>query len=385
MKIAFIGQKGIPARFGGIERYAEDLSVRLVKAGHEVYVYTRPYYTPKREKEYQGVKLISLPTLRTKHLDAITHSFLASIDVIKKDFDIIHYQNIGPALVSWIPKLFKRNIKIIATLQSRDYEHKKWGIFARFMLRTGEFIMCLTADEVIVVNESMKKYVKEKYGLEAIIIPNGTNENEIIASQEIKKWGLEKDNYIVSISRLIRHKGIHYLIEAYKTFKTDKKLVIVGEGAFTDDYVKELKTLAGDNKNIIFTGNLQGKILAEVFSNAYLFVQPSESEGLSLALLEAMSYSRGTLVSDIKENVEAIGETGFVFKNKDVASLKEQLGFLMENPELVKEKGEQARVRVKKEYNWDDITEKMILTYNKAGRKNFRFNLFFRLFKFHRA
>lgn len=367
MKIAFIGQKGIPTTGGGVERYVEDLSVRLASLGHEVVVYTRSHYTPKSLKSYQGVTLISLPSWHSKHLDAITHTILASIHASFSGVDVVHFQSIGPALVAWLPKLLNYKIKIVSTLQSRDYEHQKWGAVARWMLKLGERLMCQCSDEVIVVTRLMESYVKEKYDNIPHYISNGANLYSEVGAELISPWGLTKDNYIVSVARLIRHKGLSYLIKAYQGLgQTDKKLVIVGEGAFTDDYVQELKALAGDNPNIIFTDNQTGDTLAQLYANAYLFVQPSESEGLSLALLEAMARRVPVLVSDIPENKEAVESAGFLFANKNVEDLLEKLRFLLAEVELVKDKGLAGRQLVEVKYNWDIISRDVLGVYEQA-------------------
>ena len=367
MKIIFIGQKGLPAIGGGVERYVEDIALRLAKLGHTVMAYTRPNYTSKKLTDYQGVKLISLPSIGTKHLDAISHTFLASIDAAFRKADVIHYQSIGPALVCWLPKLLNRQVRIVSTLQSRDYEHQKWNKLAKLVLKFGERLMCYFSDEIIVITESMKDYVRQEYNIEAKVISNGANLYPVVEDDSlIRQWGLTKDNYIVAISRLVRHKGLGHLILAYKKLTTDKKLVIVGEGSFTDDYISELKALVGDDTNIIFTGNQFGATLAQLYANTYLFVQPSESEGLSLALLEAMARRRGVLVSNIAENLEAIGGTGLVFENKSVNDLKEKLQLALDSPELIKDLGQEARRRIEQFYDWDDIVLDIIAIYNKA-------------------
>jgi glycosyltransferase involved in cell wall biosynthesis len=367
MKIAFIGQKGIPATGGGVERYVEDLAVRLAPLNREVIVYTRSHYTPKQLKNYQGVKLVSLPSWHSKHADAITHSILAGIHASFSRVDVIHFQSIGPALIAWLPKLLNPKVKIVATLQSRDYEHQKWGAFAKLMLKLGERVMCLVSDEVIVVTRLMEQYVKNKYGIAPHYIPNGANLYAEVGAELISRWGLVKGNYIVAISRLVRHKGLAYLVKAYQELgAVDKKLVIVGEGAFTDTYVRELKALAEGNKNIIFTGNQTGDTLAQLYANAYLFVQPSESEGLSLALLEAMSRRVPALVSDIPENKEAVGEAGFLFANKNAADLSAKLNALLREPELAKAGGEAGRRLVEIKFNWDIITKDVLAVYEEA-------------------
>jgi glycosyltransferase involved in cell wall biosynthesis len=364
MKIAFIGQKGIPAHVGGVERYVEELAVRLAAFGHEVIVYTRPNYTPKELGSYKGVQLISLPSIGTKHLDAISHTLFASLDVLRRGVDVVHYQSIGPALLAWIPKLFGRRLKVVSTLQCRDYEHQKWGAFARLMLKLGERSMCRFSDELIVATKSIANHVKDKYGITAPVIPNGatipTQESGVAA---LSAWQLNKNGYILAVARLIKHKGLDYLVEAYGNLQTDKKLVIVGDGAFTDDYVAELKARAAKNENIIFTGTQQGETLAALFDNAYLFVHPSESEGLSLALLEAMARGKAVVVSDIAENIEAIGKAGAAFSNKDVNDLTRVLNNLLADFDLSDRLGSAARERAKQLYDWEIISEKTAEVY----------------------
>lgn len=366
MKIYFIGQKGIPAKFGGVETHVEELSTRLVKAGHEVYVYVRPNYTDIKLTEHKGINLISLPSVPTKHLDAITHTFRACLDVARRDADIVHFHSIGPSSLLWIVKLLKPGVSVIATFHTRCYFHQKWGWFARAYLKFGEMVACLLADATIAVSHSLTDYANKKYNNNAVYIPNGVSLPVIQAPLEIKRLGLLSGSYILAVSRLIRHKGMHYLVKAYNRINTDKKLVIVGDGVFTDKYVKELKLLAQGNKNIIFTGSQSGRILGELFSNAYLFVQPSESEGLSIALLEAMAYKKVALVSDIPENIEAIYNTGFSFKDKNVDDLAEKLEYLLKNPSIVKAKEILGYDRVKIHYSWENITKNILIVYRQA-------------------
>lgn len=367
MRIVFIGQKGIPATYGGVEKHVEDLATRLVRDGHEVLVYTRKNYTSDKLKSYKGVELISLPSIATKHLDAISHTFLACLDVIfRQKADVVHFHSIGPSLLSWMVKIFKPRTRLVATFHSQCYNHQKWGAMARFFLHLGERMICTVPDKTFTVSKSLTNYAAQKYGKNTIYIPNGVEMPTERDANEIKKWGLEKGNYIVTISRLVRHKGIHYLIDAYKQIGTDKKLVIVGDGAFTDDYVQELKDLADNNPNIIFTGNQTGDVLQELFSNAFLFVQPSESEGLSIALLEAMSYGLPVLVSDILENVEIVDNVGFIFVNKNVADLTLKLkAILMMDETVLHENAANLRAIARKNYNWENIVREIETLYTK--------------------
>jgi len=370
MKIAFIGQKGIPAVSGGVEKHVEDLATRLVLAGHEVLVYVRPNYTKGVSKEYRGVKLINLPTIGTKHLDAITHTFLACLDIFFRKVDIVHFHSIGPSTLIWLVKILKPKTPIVATFHTQCYHHQKWGAFARFYLKMGERAICSLPDKTITVSKVLTNYVHNNYnGSKVEYIPNGVLVEKINSANEIARWKLEKDKYIVAISRLVRHKGLHHLIHAYNHIVTDKKLVIVGDGSFTDDYVVELHEMANKNSNIIFVGNQTGNTLKELLYNAYLFVQPSESEGLSIALLEAMAAGKPVLVSDIPENLEPIKNVGFIFENKNVNSLKEQLLYILKNPELARVKGLAGIKIVENEYNWNVIMKNVEEIYLELIKK----------------
>jgi len=371
MKIAIIGQKGIPAFSGGVEKHVENLSVHLANLGHDVTVYTRSRYSKTKLKTYMGVNLINLPSIPTKHLDAISHTFFSVLDAIfRRDYDIIHFHSIGPSSLIWLVKLFKPRIPVVATFHTQCYHHKKWGNLAKYYLKFGEFVCCHSADKVITVSETLKKYADKKYQITTVYIPNGVNIPQLASAQIIsQRWSLLKNSYIVVITRLIAHKGVQYVINAYNDIKTDKKLVIVGSGHFTDKYASDLRKLAENNQNIIFTGNQSGATLAELFSNAFFFIQPSESEGLSIALLEAISFGRAVLVSDIPENLEPIGDFGFVFKNKNVADLKNKMKYLLDNPDLAEQRGKLGREFVLNKYNWQNISREIINLYQEAIRE----------------
>ncbi|HMB26212.1 MAG TPA: glycosyltransferase family 4 protein [Patescibacteria group bacterium] len=359
MKIAFIGQKGIPMKFGGVEKHVERLATGLAEKGHKVFAYTRPWYTPKSLKYYKSVKLISLKSIKTKNLDAISHTWRASWHAVKSGYDIVHYHGVGPALLAWIPRLFARKTKVVITFHCLDRYHQKWSLLARLALRLGEWAAVKFAHETITVSKTLQLYCQDKFHEKTTYIPNGIDLPKKQSADLIKKkFGLKKNGYIFFISRLVKHKGVHYLIKAYNQLKTDKKLVIVGASAFTDPYVKKIKAQAKDNPNIIFTGNIKGgsQLWRELYSNAYMMVHPSESEGLPIVILEGMSFGLPVLASDIPENMEAVaGGYGFSFKNKSVGDLKNKMDYLLGCPDLVKQVGKDARKHVRENYNWKDI------------------------------
>ncbi len=363
MKIYFIGQKGIPAKSGGVEKHVEALAVNLVEKGHEVFVYTRPNYTDCKLTNYRGVKLISRISFPTKHLDAFSHTLICSLDVLFRQADVIHFQAIGPASLLWLVKLFKPRTKVVFTFHCQDYYHQKWGGFAQKFLRFGETVGCKLADEVIAVSRSLADYVARKYNREAKYIPNGVQIiDEVKDNKVLEELNLKSGQYILAVSRLVRHKGLHYLIEAYNNLEIDQKLVIVGSGAHTDDYVEQVQQLATKNGKIVLAGERTGDDLVTLFKNAKLFVQPSESEGLSIALLEAMAYGIPVLVSDIPENLEAIGGYGRTFQSRNIDDLACKLKEAL-SAEDSQEIAAQALVRVKQEYDWQNITESTIAVY----------------------
>jgi len=364
MKIYIIGQKGIPAISGGVENHVENLATKLVKNGHDVFAYTRHNYSGKNSTEYQGVKLIPLPSLATKNLDAISHTFLACLDfVFRRKADVVHFHSIGPASLIWIIKLFKPKTKIVFTFHSQCYYNTKWGKLAKFYLMLGERIGCLLADKVIVVSKSLQRYVENKYKKQVEYIPNGV---KIIEKKEIKeikeKWSLEKDSYILSVSRIVKNKGLEYLVDAYQKIETEKKLVIVGDG----DFLNKLKDLAKNNKNIIFTGSQSGSVLSELFSNASLFVQASEAEGLSISLLEAMSAKLPLLVSNIDANKEVVKENALIFENKNVEDLKNKLKLFLEQRENlgIDKMTENNYNSLLAEYDWNKIVINIVNIYS---------------------
>ena len=364
MKIAMIGQKGIPAQTGGIERHVEELSAELCARGHDVLVFCRSWYVwPIRE--HRGVRAVKSYGITTKHLDAISHTLTSIIIAVREKVDVFHFHGVGPALLCWLPKLLRPTAKVVVTFHCIDRHHQKWNVLARTMLHIGERMACTIPDATIAVSKTLETYCRLSFGMNAKYIPNGTQVpmTEPDASL-LKPFDLESDNYILMCARLVRHKGAHLLIRAWKELKlrepnltVGKKLAIVGGSAFTDPYVEELHRLAASDSSIVLTGTQTGETLHSLFANAYAVVHPSESEGLPIAVLEAMSYGKCVLSSDIPENLELTQDHGLTFNTGKMKDLAEKIKNLLENPELVKQVGAQARTHVARTYDWKDIAE----------------------------
>src|SRR5574341_676844 len=250
MKIAFIGQKGIPATWGGVEDFVEQASTRLAQRGHEVSAYCRPYYT-RVKGDHQGVRLIKLASVKTKHLDALTHTMFASLHSLFQDFDVIHYQALGPSTFSFIPKVFGR-ARVVATIHSLDWRRDKWGTVAKQIFRMGEKPALLFPDRLTVVSSGLKEYVQTKYQRAAERIFTGISTSALRAPQRILNYGLEPGKYLLFLGRLAPEKGCHFLCQAFSGLNPGIKLFVAGEGQFAGDYVASLKTFARDK--IIFGG-----------------------------------------------------------------------------------------------------------------------------------
>jgi glycosyltransferase involved in cell wall biosynthesis len=365
MKVAMIGLRGIPAKSGGVEVVVENLSVELVRLGADVTVYCRTPYCKERPKEYKGVKLRYLTTINTKNTEAFVHTFLSTFDAIFKDYDIIHYHAMGNALFSFFPRLFGK--KTIVTLHGLDYEREKWGAAAKTYLRLCEKA-ALSSNKVVSVSEKIKKHYHDKYKKDIEYLPNGVSIEKTKTISALKRFNI-KSGYILFLSRLVPEKGLHFLIDAYRQAKTDKQLVIAGDHTHTESYFKEVKELAKDDKNIIFTGPLYGDDKIEAFSNASFFVLPSTIEGMPIVLLESMSFGLCPLVSDIAENMDTMKGNGYSFKSKDTDDLKDKIIYMINHPKEIKERGIKAKAYVEKEFNWQAISKKQLEIYEKVLKK----------------
>ncbi|WP_026669972.1 glycosyltransferase family 4 protein [Butyrivibrio sp. AE3006] len=363
MKIAMIGHKRIPSREGGIEIVVEELSTRLVQMGHSVTAYNRKGKNvadknadkeAHKLKRYKGIRIVQVPTPDVKALNAVVYSFLATIMALFGNYDVIHYHAEGPCAMLIIPHFF--GIRTIATIHGLDWQRSKWGGFATKFLKFGEYIAARYADEVIVLSANVQQYFLDTYHRETIYIPNGVNKTEFREPDIItKKFGLEKEKYILYLGRLVPEKGISYLVKAFSKLDTDLKLVIAGGGSHSDDYVKKIMDYSEKDKRIIMTGFVQGHILAELFSNCYMYVLPSDVEGMPISLLEALSYGRKCLASNIPENSEAALEYAQYFEKSNVDDLAKKLNECIKNPEIF-HTDEEIMNYCDKRFNWEQVT-----------------------------
>lgn len=370
--IAMFGQKRIPSREGGVEIVVEELCTRMVAQGHNVTCYNRgghhvsgSEYDSKRLKEYKGIKLKTVPTIEKKGLAAVSSSFFSALCSAFGRYDVVHIHAEGPAFFCWIPKLFGK--KVIVTVHGIDWQREKWksGFGSKF-IHQGEKNAVKYADEIIVLSKGVQDYFEKVYGRKTVFIPNGVSNHIERKPQIIKnKFGLDKDEYILFLGRLVPEKGIKYLIEAFKQVDTEKKLVIAGGSSDTSEFENEMKELAKEDKRILFTGFVQGQELEELYSNAYVYVLPSDLEGMPLSLLEAMSYGNCCLISDIPECAEVVEDKALIFKKADVKDLQSKLQDACDHSEKVDAHKKQAANFICKKYNWDEVVKETMKLYRR--------------------
>lgn len=374
MRIAFIGHKRIPSREGGIEIVVDELATRMAARGEQVVVYNRKGHnvageefdnqssTSDKPYMYRGVKVIPVTTIDAKGLAALTSSFFATLKAIKARPDVIHYHAEGPCVPLRLAHWF--GIRTVATIHGLDWQRAKWGRFASTYLKLGERTAATCADEVIVLSRNVQRYFKDTYGRDVRFVPNGIERNEQVRADAItRKYGLEKDGYVLFLGRIVPEKGVHYLIDAFKRLDTDKKLVIAGGASDSAEYYESIKAAAAADSRIVLTGFTQGEELAELYSNAYVYVLPSDLEGMPMSLLEAMSYGNCCLTSDIPECAEVVGGHAVTFRKGDKDDLADKLGDLIAHPDRVAGLKMGAADYITGKYSWDKVVDQTLAMY----------------------
>lgn len=368
-RIVMLGQKRVPSREGGVEIVVEELAVRMAERGYDVTCINRKghhvsgkQYDGERIQLYKGIKLKTVPTIDKKGFAAMSASVTGAFKAALGKYDIVHFHAEGPCVMLWLPKMFGK--KCIATIHGLDHKRAKWGKLASLYIMLGEKCAVRFADHIIVLSKNVQDYFKKKYDRETVLIPNGVNKPNIRTADEIStQYGLVKNDYILYLGRLVPEKGLEYLVKAFKFVKTEKKLVIAGGSSDTEEFEQKIRNIAKEDTRIFFTGFVQGKILDELYSNAYMYVLPSDLEGMPLSLLEAMSYGNCCLVSDIEECISVTEDKALSFKKGDIIELGKKLQYACDNPEIVYKMKSEASEYICNKYNWDEVVDKTLELY----------------------
>lgn len=354
MKIAMLGVKSIPCA-GGIATYTLQLGTRLLDLGHDVTVYCRRSYledpSERKPDAYRGIERRLTPGISGKYLDAITHTFTSALDVLQSDYDLVHLHGSAPGVVLPLLRL-RSDLPIVTTIHSLDWEGAKWGRAATAAMRLAAGVPVHYSDRVTVVSERLQRFYAESFGIETVYIPSGVEMPQLRGAEEIgRRWGLEEGSYALFVGRLTPEKNLELLMDAWGRLNTSLRLVIVGGIKQTDAYAQRIIGLAPEN--VLFTDYQTGDTLGELYSNAHLYIQPSSLEGISMSVLEALSYGRCVVASDIPGNTEALGSCGYAFESGNADSLTGILRQLIDDEALVREQFEPARQHVRRSHNWD--------------------------------
>jgi glycosyltransferase involved in cell wall biosynthesis len=364
MRVAMIGQKGYPPVHGGIEKHVAEISERLTASGIKVDIYSRPHYSSARgPSSVDGLEILRIPSVPTKHLDAITHTIASTFHAMFRKYDIVHYHALGPGLLSGLPRLLP-STRTVVTVHGLDWQREKWGPLASSVLKIGERASVMLPDQTIVVSKALQTYYRQRYDRHTHYIPNGITEPGSGQVELLKGLGVTR-KYILFVGRLVPEKGCHLLCEAYGRLPDDVRreyqLVIAGDAGFTEGYVRDLKSVSPPET--LFTGYVQGDNLDSLYANADMVVLPSTLEGLSIALLEGMSHGRCCLVSDIPPNREAAADCAPFFRSGESDDLLQALIRLLADPAQRADFAQRARKHVLENYSWTETVQQTLKVY----------------------
>ncbi len=360
MRIAMIGIKAIPARSGGFETAVDEISRRLVTLGHDVVVYNRSGMSEHPCAEYEGVRLITLPTLKSKNLSTIAHAFLSTMHLVFHRVDVVHYFIAGTTLFAPIPRLL--GMKVVCSVDGTDWQRSKWGTFARWYLRFSERLAVLFCHRLVGDSRDVVRYYREVYNASPSLITYGIRETKSEGVEWLDQFALRPREYVLFVGRLVPENNIHHLIQAFEQTITNKKLVIVGHDPWEKEYVRLLKST--QDPRVIFTGGVYDAGYAQLQRNAYMFVLPDEVGGTHPALVEAMGFGNCVLVNDTPSNLEVIANAGFSYRGIEGSrDLRRQLQRLLDEPTIVEEFRPRAETRARANYSWDSVVREHIKLY----------------------
>jgi len=366
-----IGQKGYPPIHGGIEKHVAELAARLPALGVEVDIFSRPHYSDADGRtDLPGVRVRRLPSIPTKHLDAISHTALATLRVLPERYDLVHYHALGPGLLAGLPRWLARK-RTVVTVHGLDWQRDKWGGFARAVLRAGEAAAARWPDGTIVVSKALRAHFLERHRRATTYIPNGIAPPAYREPALIRERGITGP-YVLFVGRLVPEKGCHLLLDAWnrlpRAARGGRQLVIAGDAGFTPGYVEKLKAAAP--AGTVFLGYVHGPILEELYTSTDLVVLPSTLEGLSITLLEGLSYARCCLVSDIPPNLEAAADCAVFFPSGDAAALRDALAGVLADPARREALGQRGQIHAIENYSWDRVAAETARFYNELVEKS---------------
>jgi len=349
-----MGIRGIPANYGGFETLAEELAPRLVNKGHNVTVYGRSNFINYKGEYYKGVRLKILPTISHKYLDTVFHAFLCIIHSLFKKYDVILICNAANSIFSFLPRLTEK--KVVVNVDGIERKRKKWSWLGKLWYLCGEFFSVIFPNKIVSDARVIQEYYKKRYHKDSVFIPYGAYTEKVTSIEILEKFGVKPNEYFLYVSRLEPENNAHIVIKAFEKVKTDKKLVIVGDAPYAQEYINSLRKIK--DPRIIFTGFVFGRGYKEFQSHAYCYIHATEVGGTHPALIEAMGFGNCVIANRTSENIEVLRDTGLIYEKNNVEDLKRKIQFIIDNPQVINKFGEKAQEMVKKNYNWKAIANK---------------------------
>jgi glycosyltransferase involved in cell wall biosynthesis len=356
MRIALMGTRGIPANYGGFETFYENLAPRLVARGHAVTVYNRPHAIGRTDgRDYRGVRLVNLPSIRTKHLDTISHTFASVIHGLGQRYDIVYICGVGNTPIAWIPRLARASV--ILNVDSSDWKRRKWGRIAATYLHATERFAARAANVIVADSQVIQARYRDEYRVQARYFPYGANILESAGTTTLDALGLTPRGYVLWVGRLEPETRVEELIAAFAALeRPGLRLVIVGDAPYATSYRESLMALATDD--VLFPGYQFGEAYRELTFHALAYVQTSPTSGTSPALLDQMAAGGAVVVRGTSTNLETIADGGLAYDPDDpIEGLTACLARLIAEPDLRSHLGGLARARVEAAFSWDRITD----------------------------
>lgn len=370
LHIAMIGQRGLPATFGGVERHVEEIGARLADRGHRVDVYCRPHYSDDASvgPMHRGMHRIEVSSLTSAHLEAFSHSGASTWRALRSNANVFHYHAIGPGMWSFAPRLKRRGIAVTQTIHGLDFAREKWSRPAQAVLKSIARASAHVPHTTIGVSQTLVQEYQARFGRDIVYIPNGVVTPTLLPpGPALDRLGLTARKYALFVGRLVPEKAVAPLVEAFAGLSTDFELVVVGGSSHTDDYTQQIRSIADSDDRVHLPGYLYGDELREVYSNAAVFVLPSLLEGLPLTLLEALSYRLPVIASDIgahKEILETSASGHRMFSSGNWQQLGRELQSALENVDReTKDAADHATLL--REYDWDRVTDQVEAEYRR--------------------
>lgn len=362
LRIAMIGQRGVPATYGGVEHHVEQMGRRLAERGHRVTVFCRTNYMKDTRREHDGMRLVRLPTVSSKYFDAIVHSVLSSLVALFGRYDVVHYHAVGPGLGAIVMRALGRS-KVVVTVHALDGERAKWGTFASAVLRFATWASARVPHRTVVVSSALAEHYRREYGRQVAVIVNGVSpRNGVPPGRYLSEQRLNAGRYALFVGRFVPEKAPDMLIRAFRQVPGDWSLVLAGDSSFTNEFAEQVRGLAAADPRVRLPGYVFGDDLRELYGSAGLFVLPSDLEGLPLTLLEAIGAGAPVLASDIAPHREILrtgGPGGRLFRTGDEADLTAALRAMVADLGTERAGAPDVRSDVLQRYCWEQSSDKL--------------------------